>query len=53
MCRHMDYNGKCTLWDGDEDEIMFEHIVNACDEEGYCLVDEDEDPTMICEDYEE
>jgi hypothetical protein len=49
----MDYNGKCTLWDADEDEIIFEHIIYACDEEGYCLVDDDEDPALLCEDYEE
>ena len=51
MCKHMDYNGKCTLWDAED--IMFEHVMEACDENGYCLVDDDEDPSMLCEDYEE
>lgn len=44
--------GKCDLWD-EETGPMFEHIENLCDEEGHCIVNEDEDPTMSCEDYEE
>ena len=50
-CRFSTFDGVCELWDAED--IQFEHIVNSCDEEGYCLVEDDEDPRMSCEDYEE
>lgn len=50
-CQYSDFNGKCTLWD--DTSIQFDHIVDSCDSEGYCLVEEDEDPIKDCEDYEE
>ncbi len=50
-CIHCNYAGECSLWDNTS--IMFDHIVNSCDENGYCLVEEDEDPLSSCEDYEE
>lgn len=47
-CRFCSHNGKCTLWDED----AFDHIIQSCDKEGHCIVDEDEDPRFFCEDYE-
>lgn len=49
MCQFMNFDGKCELWD--DEDMQFDHIVNSCDEEGYCVVDDDEDPSLICEDY--
>ena len=51
MCKFLDYDGKCQLWE--DRDIMFEHIANSCDIEGHCLVCDDEDPLLSCEDYEE
>ena len=50
-CKFCGWDGKCDHWDPDGDS--FEHIANSCDDEGHCLVEEDEDPSMSCEDYEE
>ena len=50
MCKYLSFDGKCQLWD--DTDIQFEHIVNSCDEYGYCLVDEDEYPLNTCEDYQ-
>ena len=49
-CKYSDFEGKCTLWDADD---TFEHIANSCDEKGYCSVEDDPDPSVSCEDYEE
>ena len=32
---------------------MFKHIEKSCDAEGYCLVEDDDNPSESCEDYEE
>lgn len=50
-CKFCDFDGQCELWD--EEGITFEHIAISCDEDGHCLVKDDPDPTMSCEDYEE
>lgn len=42
-------DGVCTLWE----DGMFEHISNSCDEEGNCLIEDDEYPEDSCEDYDE
>ena len=49
-CKFNNWEGMCEHWDGVD---SFEHIANSCDDEGHCLVDEDEYPSMSCEDYEE
>jgi hypothetical protein len=48
-CKFHNFDGICDLW-GDD---MYEHIAISCDEHGHCNVDEDEDPTFFCEDFEE
>lgn len=50
-CRNSNFDGKCDLWD--DTDLMFEHIANSCDSDGICLVEDDEYPSMSCEDYEE
>ena len=50
-CKFCGRDGKCNNWD--IGGIVFEHIANSCDDEGHCLVEDDEDPSMSCEDYEE
>ena len=50
-CKYNNWDGECELWL--DDGMMFEHIINSCDAFGHCLVDEDEDPSESCEDYEE
>jgi|LGVE01.1.fsa_nt_gb replicative superfamily II helicase len=52
-CKFNNSNGECELWNEDDDNVQFDHIVDSCDENGYCLVDEDESPEDGCEDYEE
>ena len=47
-CKFHNYDGLCDLWGED----MFEHIEASCDEVGHCVVDDDEDPGFMCEDYE-
>jgi hypothetical protein len=47
-CRFCSHNGKCILWAED----AFDHIMQSCNDEGYCLVEEDENPGLSCEDYE-
>jgi len=45
-CRFSDYEtGKCQLYDG-----TIEMPVN---EDGMCICEDDEDPTISCEDYQE
>lgn len=51
MCKHLNFRGICDLWD--DTTIQFEHIIDSCDEFGYCLLYDDEDPIISCEDYEE
>ena len=48
-CRFHNYKGLCDLWDK---ELMFEHIATSCDDVGHCVIDDDEDPGFMCEDYE-
>ena len=50
-CRYCGWDGKCDSWD--DTDVLFEHIANSCDSTGHCLVEDDEDPSMSCEDYEE
>ena len=47
-CKYCNYHGMCGMWDEDADE----HIIKSCDDKGHCLVEEDEDPSISCEDYE-
>ena len=49
VCKFHNYDGLCDLWGED----MFEHIEASCDEVGHCVVDDDEDPGIMCEDFEE
>ena len=44
-CVYSDADGKCELYDGNIDMPV--------DKEGYCQVEDDPDPSMSCEDYEE
>ena len=45
-CQFSDYyTGKCQLYDGT--------IEMPVDEDGVCLCEEDEDPSILCEDYRE
>ena len=48
VCKFHNYDGLCDLWCED----MFEHIARSCDEVGHCVVDDDEDPSFMCEDFE-
>jgi len=50
-CRYCGWDGKCDYWN--DTDVMFEHIANSCDNNGQCLVEDDEDPSISCEDYEE
>ena len=50
-CKFSIWSGKCDLWN--DNGVVFEHIVNSCNSEGCCFVEDDEDPSMSCEDYEE
>lgn len=45
-CIYSTFNGECILYDG-----LFEML--GCDEEGFCICEEDPDPTILCEDFEE
>lgn len=45
-CRFCDFQGYCTLWN---EEVE----MNGCSEEGYCICEDDEDPSFTCEEYEE
>ncbi len=44
-CIYCDHSGYCTLFDPN-----FESP--GVDEDGICICEEDEDPTILCEDYE-
>ena len=50
-CIYNGWDGICDLWT--EVGIVFEHVINSCDSDGYCLVDEDADPLESCKDYTE
>jgi len=44
-CTYSDFNGKCELWN--------KNIVSSgTDKKGCCVVENDEDPSATCEDYE-
>lgn len=45
-CKFQDFNGKCQLFDG-----LIE--IPGVDEEGNCICSDDEDPSYLCEEYEE
>jgi hypothetical protein len=45
-CIYNDFNGVCSFYD--EDSSL---NPEGCDSEGYCLADEDEDPSW-CSDYQ-
>ena len=51
-CKFCNSEGICDLWTDDPNDIQFEHIEKSCNEFGHCLVEEDEDPSISCEDYE-
>lgn len=51
MCKFCNFDGTCQLWD--DTDIMFDHIANSCDNNGHCLIIDDEYPLDSCEDYEE
>ena len=47
-CIYCDFDGICQICDQDS-------LVDNCgciDEHGYCLVQDDEDPSLTCENYE-
>lgn len=50
-CKFCGWESVCDHWDATGD--MLEHIARACDDNGHCLVEEDEDSLVSCEDYEE
>lgn len=45
-CKFSDQDGKCQLFDGSIE-------MNGVDENGICICEDDEDPTYVCEDYQE
>lgn len=45
-CKFSDINGYCELFDD-----SFESF--GCDSDGICICEDDEDPTILCEDYKE
>ncbi len=44
-CRYNDFEGTCTLW---EDDVE----MPGCNTAGICTCDDDEDPSVMCESYE-
>lgn len=42
-CIYLNFSGECTLWEeGNDDECM------GCDSEGFCMVEDDPDPSRNC-----
>lgn len=50
-CIYCDFHGKCQMWDEDSTNT-FENNAVGWDSEGYCVVDDDPDPSISCEIYE-
>jgi hypothetical protein len=46
-CKWSDFDGICSNFDNDIDEDL------CCDEDGYCLCEEDPEPSETCETYED
>ena len=44
-CVYSDFDGLCTLWSPNIES-------KGTDINGYCIVEDDEDPLQSCEDYE-
>lgn len=44
-CVYSNFNGECELW---EEPIL----QNGYDKEGYCICEDDPDPSVLCEMYE-
>ena len=44
-CMYCDINGKCEMFDESIER-------NGVDESGYCVCEDDPDPSVTCEDYE-
>ena len=50
-CIHSDNDGKCALIE-DEAYFVSESVIVSCDEEGYCLVEDDSNPNKSCDSFE-
>ena len=46
-CKFNSFEGECQLWDEETPDEM-----NGCKGDGYCVCEEDPDPSVMCEDYE-
>jgi len=46
-CRFCDFEGKCTLFDGNIE------MPGVDEDTGICICCDDEDPTQLCEDWSE
>ena len=46
-CMFSNFDGVCDLFDPDIDDDL------CCDEDGYCLCEEDPNPEETCESYDE
>lgn len=53
-CIYNNFSGRCTLsdYEEDEDKKIEVPVAMGYDDEGYCIVDEDPDPSYSCESYE-
>lgn len=47
-CKHSDINGLCQMFDEDDVEGRPE----GCEDDGFCLVEDDPSPEDSCESYE-
>ena len=44
-CLQNNFHGECNVWDESVE-------MPGCDDEGFCVCDDDEDPADTCEDYQ-
>ena len=45
-CVYSGFHGECQLWEEGEQRP-------GCSDDGYCICEEDPDPGITCEDYED
>ena len=45
-CVYCDFNGYCSMFDEDIE-------MHGCDENGICICSSDEDPSILCDFFEE
>ena len=50
-CIYSDTDGKCNLLE-DEAYFVSESVIVSCDEDGYCLVEDDTNPDKSCDSFE-